>query len=305
MARWSPTVAPRPVSPFWDSFNAELGRSLADSPAQNIAYQRNQMAREELDRRNRRDEEERPLRLEQSGYAPVPTWTMGPSAIPGLTGTRIPLVEGGAPTTGVGNDVWQYAPGKALERRDALDQQAELRGVRTRLRGAGEVERAINEEQGTDRPLSFGVDVEGRSLDNDPSPFAYRMSARDKVSYGLTGRLPGQSSRGGSSGTTRLIQQDDGTYLWADPNSRSFEQAEFEGGPVRGKMPSGPARTEADRIAYEDNQFFAKRYAEYLKPDKWGVKLSPEAATEKAQQDVAIRQRQRRAQRLGAGLDEE
>jgi hypothetical protein len=295
MGRWSPTVQPIAVSPFWDSFNGELARTLQASPDQAIAWDRNRIAKQEADRRTQRDADERPLRLEQSGYAPV---TEEDYNLRQVGDANAPALRSDAPSTQLGGETWQYAPGKALTRQNALTQQATLQGIRTRMKGAGEVERAINEERGTNRPLAFGVDVNGQDQSRAPNPFAYHLSEQAKTEYALTGRMPYQSRYGASSAKLQVKQAADGSYMTFNPATGEWTPSDYRGEPVMAPRRAGPARTEEQRREAADQAYFRQRYSFYLKPDKWGVAMKPEEARRRANADVAAD----RASRLSAEL---
>lgn len=75
---------------------------------------------------------------------------------------------------------------------------------------------------------------------------------------------------------------------------------EYQGHVLKPRPPASATPKPKDYTAI-DNAYYSTRYTFYLRPDKWGVAMSPDEADRKAKADV----RRRRIQRRGMMLSEE
>lgn len=297
MARWSPTVLPSPEpAPFWGGFQAELSRSLAQSPGEAIAWERNQLAKRELDQREQaRLAREREL-YHQQGYRPVREDDLDPAQV-GDAGVQDARKDRSRPAVTLEGQMLQYDP-KAVAR-----EQAEAEGELTRAQIA--TRQGILREGTPSRPEDFeqvranilpGMPmVPGKAKENF---FAAALTPEARADYVLTGDVPRASQRASARGPApRLIRKADGSYAWADPTTGEFEDTGVQG--YNGYR--NPARTEADRIAAADNALWMRVYHDKMNPTgKWAVAATPEEA--RAAADEAVRAAiQSRRMRQGNG----
>jgi len=287
MGRYSPTVRPMPEpTPFWTGFNQELGRSLAQSPGDAIAWQRNRLAERELDQREKARIAAEAIRLQNSGYYPDAS---GVGDATGMDGT---VFAGDTPYR-------RDMPRFAREQAD-MENIVTTAGIEGRARNIPLVEGAVNRAQGTTAPIGFGVDVNGQPAASGENPFAYHMSALAKQQYLLGGRMPneGRSSRDGR--TYAPVATERG-YAWPDAETGEFVPARWanDGEPVRRPPSAGPARTEEDRIRAADDAFWATMYRNALKPaSKYAPTPTDEEARRAADRALQERQNARRRNRI-------